>query len=122
MKSGKQYDELSKLFAAHKTEIPDNGFSQRVAAALPERSYEPLRYMAVVIGAIITLAVAFFVGNDHVVGAVADLIVAVCTQSAPSPTSLLMYGGLIGLLSMVGFVTCYESYQLANQPLHRSPM
>jgi len=93
-----------------------------VAAALPERSYEPLRHVAVAIGAIITLAVVFFVGNDHVVGAVADLIVAVCTRSAPSPTSLLMYGGLLALLSTVGFVTCYDSYQLANLPPHRSPM
>jgi len=113
MKSGKQYDEVSAFFATHKAEIPDNGFSQRVVEILPDRAYNlrslPLRSIAVAVGAIVTLAVVFLFGNDLVTGAVADLIVAACTLSAPSPMSLAMYGGLIALLCTVGFTACYEA-------------
>jgi hypothetical protein len=113
MNSGMQYDEVSALFAAHKTEVPDNGFSRRVAAALPDRAYSlhnlPLRAIAVAVGAMVTLAVVFLFGGDLVIAVVSDLIFAACTLSAPSPTSLAIYGGLIALLSTVGFTAYYEA-------------
>ena len=113
MNSGMQYDEVSALFAAHKNEISDSGFSRRVAAALPDRAYSlrslPLRAIAVAAGAMVTLAVVFLFGSHLVIAVVSDLIFAACTLSVPSPTSLAIYGGLLALLSTVGYTAYCEA-------------
>ncbi len=110
MKKDKKYDEFSGLFAAHKAEVPDNGFSQRVMQTLPDRSYSsPLRYIVVALCALATLAWVFLTDDGFIVGAIADLVVAACTLSAPSPASLFAYVGLVLLLGTVGFAAYNES-------------
>lgn len=111
MKPNKKYDDgLARLFLAHKTDIPDNGFSQRVMETLPDRSFSsPLRHVLVALGAIAMLAWLLFIDNGFIIGAIADLIVAVCTLSVPSPMSMITYIGLVLLLGTVGFTVYYES-------------
>ncbi len=109
MKKDTQHTELESLFSAHKTEVADSGFTQRVMETLPDRSHSsPLRYVLVALCSVATLAWVFFIDGGFIVGAIADLVVSVCTLSVPSPASLLTYVGMVGLLGAVGFAVYRE--------------
>jgi len=93
--------DLRKLFAEHKIEIPDKGFSERIIRQLPERrSMLPQIVMTVFI--LIGLALAYVLqGISPLLEQINSLITSISLQQAPSPIAIISY---IGFLSMVGII------------------
>jgi len=92
---------LRKIFAEHKVDIPDNGFSERVLRQLPERK-SILPQIVMVVFILIGLALMFALnGITSLLDPITGLITSVSRLQAPAPSSVVIY---LGFLSMVGII------------------
>ena len=94
---------LKKLFEAHKVDVSDEGFSERIIRQLPERkSIFPQMVMAVFM--MTGLAIIFVVqGVTPLLEQLNSLITSISHLQAPSPSSVITYIGLLSITGMIGY-------------------
>ena len=95
--------DLRKIFEKNKTEIPDDGFSERVFGQLPERgSLLPQIVMAV---SIITGIVFIIITQDFtfLIEQFFGLIISIIHLKTPSTTSVVTYLGFLAMVGIIGF-------------------
>jgi len=95
--------ELRKIFTAHKVNVPDKGFSERVIKQLPERnSILPQVVMTVfiMIGFTIMFAIQ---GVAPLLDQINSLITSISHLQAPSPSSVITYLGLLTMAGVIGY-------------------
>ena len=95
--------DFKKIFATHKVDVPDNGFSKRVNAQLPERkSILPQIVMAVFI--MIGLTLVFVLqGFSPLLDSINNLIASISHKQIPSPYSIAAYFGILALLGLIAY-------------------
>ena len=96
-------DDFKKIFVAHRLDVPDEGFSERVIKQLPERkSVLPQMVMAVfiLIGLVITFAIQ---GVTPLIEQINSLIVSISHLQAPSPIAVITYLSVLGLTGIIGY-------------------
>ena len=95
--------DLRKIFAKHKVDVPDEGFSERVIRQLPERrSILPQMVMAVFI--MIGLALTFALqGVTPLLDQINNLVISISHQQMPSPASVTAYLGVLALLGIISY-------------------
>jgi hypothetical protein len=96
--------DLKKLFETHKTDRPDEGFSERVVRQLPERkSLLPQMVMiaAIIIGLTLTFAMPGF--TTCVLEQIYSLTVSINQMQVPTASAIMTYFGLLTLLGTVGY-------------------
>jgi divalent metal cation (Fe/Co/Zn/Cd) transporter len=96
--------ELKRFFNAHKADIPDDGFSERVVRRLPKRqSVLPQLIMPIfiIIGLILTFATPGFA--PVVIEQIDSLVNSISHSQMPSASSIAVYLGLLALLGTIGF-------------------
>jgi len=95
--------ELKKIFAAHKTDISDDGFSERVVRRLPERANilpQIIMTFFITVGLVITFAVQ---GIAPLLTQINSLITSISNLQLPSPISVFAYITVLILIGTVGF-------------------
>jgi len=96
--------DLNKLFKSHKTDIPDEGFSERVVRHLPKRRSilpEIIMPVFIMIGLILTFLVPGF--TALVLEQINSLITSINHSQMPSIGSIAVYFTLLALLSTIGY-------------------
>jgi len=94
-------EDLRKIFAEHKADIPDKGFSERVFKQLPERK-SILPQIVMVVFILIGFALMFILNSlTPLIEQINSLITSISLQQIPSPIAIISY---IGFLSMVGII------------------
>ena len=95
--------DFKEIFADHKADIPDNGFSKRVSNQLPERkNILPQIVMAVFI--MIGLVLVFVLqGFTPVLDQINNLAISISLAQIPSPASITAYLGVLTLLGIIGY-------------------
>ena len=95
--------DIQKIFEAHRVDIPDEGFSERVIRQLPERqSIFPQMVMVVFIMAGLALTFAIQ-GVTPLLEQINSLITSISNMQAPSPISVIAYISALGMVGMIGF-------------------
>ena len=95
--------DLKKIFTSHKTNICDDGFTERVTERLPERkSILPQIIMVVfiMIGLVLTFAI---LGLTSMLEQINSLITSISLLQAPSPIAVLTYLSMMGLIGIIGY-------------------
>ena len=95
--------DFKKLFTAHKLDIPDKGFSERVIRRLPERkSILPQIVMVVfiMIGLALTLVIQ---GITHLIEQINSLFISISRLQAPSPSSVIIYLVTLTIIGIIGY-------------------
>ena len=97
------HTDLRKIVAAHKVDIPDEGFSERIIRQLPERkSILPQLVMAVFV--MIGLALTFAIqGDTLLLEQINSLIMSISHLQAPSPSSVISYLGVLTWVGIIGY-------------------
>ena len=99
--------DFKKIFAAHRVDVPDEGFSGRFMRQLPERK-SMLPQMVMVFFVMLGLALTFAVhGVTPLLEQINSLIVSISSLQAPSPIAVFTY---LGTLSLIGII----SYSIAQ--------
>ena len=95
--------DFKKIFVAHKVDIPDNGFSERVIKQLPEqKNILPQMVMAVFI--VIGLMLVFVLqGFTPLLDQINNLAVSISRVQIPSPASIVGYFCVLALLGIIGY-------------------
>ena len=95
--------EFEKIFAAHKVDVPDEGFSERITRQLPERkSLLPQIIMAtfIVTGFALVFAIQGFV---PVIDQIYSLITSISQMQLPSPSSIITYLSILVLTWIISY-------------------
>ena len=95
--------DLKKIFAANKIDIPDNGFSERIVRQLPERTKllpQIVMTVFITIGLVLTFAIQ---GLAPLLNQIDSLITSIIHLQPPSPISVITYISLLGLVGTIGF-------------------
>jgi len=96
-------DNLKKIFVAHKIDVPDEGFSERVMRQLPQRK-SILPQMVMVVFVVIGLGLTFFIlGVTPVLEQINSLITSISNLQAPSPIAVFTYMSILGLTGIIGY-------------------
>ena len=95
--------DLKKTFAAHKIDVPDEGFTERVIRQLPERkSILPQIVMTVFI--MIGLALMFAItGITPLLEQINRLTTSISRLQVPPPSAIITYISLISLTGIIGY-------------------
>ncbi len=95
--------DLKKIFTAHRVDVADDGFTERVIRQLPERkSILPQIVMVVfvVIGLTLTLAIQ---GVTPLLDQINSLMNSISHMQVPSVSSVVTYVGALALLGIIGY-------------------
>ena len=95
--------DLKKIFIAHRVDVPDDGFSERVTGRLPERKSilpQVVMVVFVMIGLALTIAIQ---GVTSLPEQINSLITSISHLQAPSPTSVITYISVLALTGIIGF-------------------
>jgi hypothetical protein len=95
--------QIKKIFAAHKTEVPDDGFTERLKPFLPERrSFLPQVVMGVC--ALLAMALTFFVlSRPPVLEQLGLLADSIARMEVPAPASVMVYIGALMFIGTMGY-------------------
>ena len=95
--------DFKKIFVAHRVDVPDEGFSERVMGRLPERrSVLPQAIMVVFI--MIGLVLTFLIqGVTPMLEQINSLITSISLLQAPSPIAVITYLGVLALTGIIGY-------------------
>jgi len=95
--------DLRKIFAEHKADIPDKGFSERIIKQLPERK-SILPQIIMVVSIVVGLALMFALnGITSLLDPIIGLITSVSRLQAPSPSSVVIYLGFLSVIGIIGY-------------------
>ena len=95
--------DLKKIFAAHKTDISDDGFSERINKQLPERRNilpQVVMVIFVLIGLTLTIVIQ---GITPMLEQISNLITSISHLQIPSLASVFTYFSFLALLGIIGF-------------------
>ena len=95
--------KIRTIFKAHKADVPDKGFSERVVRKLSERkSLMPQTVIIVftMTGVVITLAI---LGINPLFEQMESLITSIRLLQAPSLASIFSYLGILVSIGFIGF-------------------
>ena len=95
--------DLKKIFAEHKIDVPDNGFSKRITVRLPPRKNslpQIVMIVCVVAGLGLTLAIQ---GIYPIFEQINDLVRSIANLQAPTLISVLTYIGFIATFGLIGY-------------------
>jgi len=96
--------ELKKIFANHKTDIPDDGFSERVIRQLPNRKSllpQMVMIVSIIIGLVLMLVTPGFA--PFVSEQINSLVVSITHLQVPSASAVATYLSLLSLLGIIGY-------------------
>jgi hypothetical protein len=94
---------FKKVFVAHKIDVPDDGFSERVIRKLPERN-SMLPQMVMVTFVVIGLAFIFgTLDFAHFLEQINSLLISVTQLKIPSPSAIITYISALALTVLIGF-------------------
>ena len=95
--------DIKKIFIAHRVDIPDDGFSERVISRLPERkSILPQAVMSVFV--MIGLAITFAIhGITPMLEQLNSLVTSITLLQAPSLSSVIAYFVVLSLMGIIGY-------------------
>ena len=95
--------DFKKIFAAHKADISDNGFSKRLINQLPERK-NILPQIVMVAFVMIGLVLAFILqGFTPILDQINNLINSISRMQMPSLVSITAYLGVLALLGIIAY-------------------
>jgi len=95
--------DFKKIFVAHRVDIPDEGFTERVIRQLPERK-SLLPQMVMVVFTMVGLGLTFAIqGVAPVLEQINSLIISVSHLQIPSLGAIITYIGVLGLIGIIGF-------------------
>jgi hypothetical protein len=95
--------DFKKIFSAHRVDIPDEGFSERIIRQLPERK-SILPQIVVVVFTIAGLTITFAIqGVTPLIEQFNSLITSVSRMQIPSPVSIITYISALALTGIIGF-------------------
>ena len=95
--------DLKKIFAAHRVDVPDEGFSERIIAQLPERK-SMLPQMVMVAFVFAGLAITFAIqGFTPFLEQIDSLVTSISRLQIPSSSSITVYVAALALTGMIGF-------------------
>ena len=95
--------EFRKIFVAHRVDIPDDGFSERVIRQLPERK-SILPQIVMVVFTVIGLSLTFTIqGVAPILEQINSLITSVSHLQIPSPGAIITYISALALTGIIGF-------------------
>ena len=95
--------EFKKLFVAHRADIPDEGFTERIIRQLPDRKSvlpQVVMVVAVVLGLTFTFAIQ---GITPILEQINSLLTSVSHLQIPSAGAIITYIGTLGLTAIIGF-------------------
>ena len=95
--------DFKKIVTAHKVDVPDEGFSERVIRQLPERKSMLLQVVMMVfimIGLILTFVIQ---GVTPLLEQIKDLIVSISHLQAPSLSSVITYINMLATVGIIGY-------------------
>jgi len=95
--------DFKKIFTANKADIPDNGFSERVAKRLPERKSilpQTVVIICIMIGLLLTFAIQ---GITPMFEQINSLITSISRLQMPSPGSITTYFGVLVMSGIIGY-------------------
>jgi len=96
-------DDLKKIFTAHRADVPNEGFSERVMRQLPERK-SVLPQMIMVVFIMIGLGLTFLIqGVTPLLEQINSLITSISLLQAPSPIAVITYLSTLGLTGIIGY-------------------
>jgi len=95
--------DFKKLFETRRIDIPDDGFSERLAKRLPERR-NMLPQIVMAVFSMAGIALAFAMQGVHpMLEQIDSLIASILQMQAPSPASVIAYFGALGMLGFIGY-------------------
>jgi len=95
--------DLKKIFAAHKVDISDEGFSERLIGLLPERK-SMLPQIIIVVFLVIGLVLVFAVlGFVPVLEQIHDMVVSISRNQMPSLISIITYISVLAITGTIGY-------------------
>ena len=95
--------DLKELFTAHRVDIPDEGFSERLIRQLPERS-SMLPQIVMSSFIFISLAILFAIHDvAPVIEQINSLTASISQMQIPSPSAIITYVGLLSFTGLIGF-------------------
>jgi len=95
--------DLKEIFKAHRIDIRDEGFSERIIRKLPERR-NVLPHIIMVAFIIIGLSFCFIIqGITPIIEQVNSLITSINNLQAPSPSSVITYIVLLGTIGLISY-------------------
>jgi protein-S-isoprenylcysteine O-methyltransferase Ste14 len=95
--------DFKKIFVAHRVDVSDEGFSERVIRQLPERkSIVPQAVMVVfvMIGLTLTFAIQ---GVTPLLEQINSLITSISHLQAPSPSAVITYICSLAIIGIIGY-------------------
>ena len=94
---------LRKIFAEHKTDIPDKGWSEHVVKHLPPRK-SVMPQIVMIVSVLIGLTLMFAIQDvTTIIEQIDSLTTSISLLQMPSPTALLTYLGVLLLTGVIGF-------------------
>ena len=94
---------FKKIFIAHKVNVPDNGFSERVIRRLPKRN-NVLPQIIMVTFIVIGLAFIFAIhGFANILEQINSMLVSVSQLQVPSLSSIILCICVLALTVFIGF-------------------
>ncbi len=95
--------DIRKIFEAHKSDFPDNGFSEQLINRLPPRT-SPLPQMVMILCVIVGLGLTVgIVGINTIFDRLIDLVTAVGNLKIPSALSVATYFGVMSVFGLIGY-------------------
>jgi len=95
--------DLRKIFVAHRVDIPDEGFTERVIRQLPEHK-SMLPQMVMVVFTMVGLGLTFAIqGVAPILEQINSLITSVSHLQIPSPAAIITYISALALTGIIGF-------------------
>ncbi len=95
--------DFSKIFLAHKSEFPDEGFSEHIAKRLPKRrAILPQIIMITFIssGLILMSVLQVFTSVLEQINSFVD---SICQMEIPSAIATITYLGILALIGLIGY-------------------
>lgn len=95
--------KIKELFAAHKTEVPDDGFTRQTIGRLPDRRglvWQWLMGICMVAGIVFTYLA---LSSPPVVEQIELLVRAITMHQMPPLTSVVVYVGVLAFLGTLGY-------------------
>ena len=96
--------EVKKIFATHKADIPDDGFSERVIRQLPNRKNllpQMVMIVSIAVGLVLVVATPGFA--PFVLEQISSLTVSISQLQVPSAGAMATYLYLLSLLGIIGY-------------------
>jgi len=95
--------DFKKIFAAHKVDVPDEGFSERIIKQLPERKNR-LPQLAMIVFMLTGFVFVFIIqGVTPLFEQIVNITTSISELQAPSPGAVITYFSLLIATGTIGY-------------------